>query len=79
MLGDRPSELVRYQRAGGILVGIRFLQGRVHDGDGIRQGRAKLVMIGDDQIDAELARHVGGFECPDAAIDGDQKTRARLG
>ena len=54
LLGDRPSQLVRHQGAGRILVGIGRLQRRVHDGDGIRQGPARLVMVGDDQIDAEL-------------------------
>ena len=51
----------------------------MHDGDGIRQDRPRLVMVGDDQIHAELAGHVGGLERRDAAIDGDENARARLG
>ena len=45
----------------------------LHNRGGIRQGIAKLVMVGDDQIDTELACDVGGLERRDATL------RHRLG
>ena len=49
---------------------------RVDDGDGPRQRGVRLVVVGDDQVDAERARVVGRFGGPDAAVDGDDEPGA---
>jgi hypothetical protein len=41
---------------------------RIDDGEGRRQRPVGLVMIGDDQIDTELARLHRGVGPPDAAV-----------
>ena len=49
---------------------------RVDDRDRDRQLRVGLVMIRDDEIDAQLARAPGRFDTADAAIDRDDERHA---
>ena len=52
---------------------------RIDDGDSRRQDLVGLMVIDDDDVDAELLGFVQRLDAGGAAIDADQKRRAALG
>lgn len=50
---------------------------RMDDGGGVRERFGKLVVVGDDSIDAAFLRVVNGGIGVNAGVAGDQHTRAR--
>ena len=74
---QRLNELQRHADAREVLVGVRTVVPlRVDDGDRLRQLRVGLVMVGDDQVEAELSGAYGRLDSPDPAIDGDDQAYA---
>ena len=74
---ERLHELQRDADAGEVLVGIRAVVPlRVDDGERRRQRRARLVVVGDDEVEPELARAQRRFHAADAAVDRDDQLRA---
>ncbi len=66
---ERLHQLQRDADAGEVLVGIRAVVPlRVDDGERGRQLGVRLVVVGDDQIDAELAGAPRGVGAADAAV-----------
>ena len=80
LLPGRAQRLHQLQRdadAGEVLVRIRAVVPlRIDDRQRRRQSCVGLVMIGDDQVDAQLARPPRGIGAADAAVDRDDE-RAR--
>ena len=78
-LAQRLHQLQRDADAGEVLVGIRAVVALGIDHRERRRQRAfGLVVIGDDQIDAELARAQRRLGAADAAVDrDDQRARPR--
>ena len=67
---ERLHQLQRHADAGQVLVRIRAVVPlRVDDGERRRQLGVRLVVIGDDQVDAELARAARGVGAANAAVD----------
>ena len=74
LAAKRLHEFQRDADAGQVLVRIGAIVAlRVDDGERRRQRRVRLVMVGDDQIDAELAGAARRLDAADAAIDGDHE------
>ncbi len=62
---------------GEVLVGIRAVRPlRVDHRERARQRRLGLVVVADDQVDAQLAGAIGGGAAADAAVDRDDDPRA---
>ena len=57
----------------------RSAHGRVDDGLGVGKGFVGLVMVGDHQLDVQLAGQFGLGRGGDAAIDADDELAAGLG
>ena len=74
-----PGQLKGDHRAGRILVRIGLFQRRMNDGRGFGQSLIRLVVIGDNQIETQLARKLGGVKRRNAAIDSHQELAAGLG
>jgi hypothetical protein len=69
---QRLHELERDAHAGQVLVGIRTVVPLgIDDRDGIRQIAVGLVVVGDDEIEAQLARASRRVGAADAAVHGD--------
>ena len=74
---ERLHQLQRDADAGQVLVRIgAVVPLRVDDGERRRQLGVRLVVVGDDQIDAELARAPGRVGAADAAVDRDDERDA---
>ena len=74
---QRLHQLQRDADAGEVLVRIRAVVAlRVDDRQRRRQLGVRLVVVGDDQIDAELARAPRRVGAADAAIDRDDERHA---
>ena len=74
---ERLHQLQRDADAGQVLVGIgAVVPLRVDDGERRRQLGVGLVVVGDDQIDAELARAPRRLGAADAAVDRDDQRDA---
>ena len=70
----RPGEFHGHARAAEAAEGIVAAgQSRMDDGGGLGQLRAGLVVVGDDQFDAQFAGEVRLVDAADAAIDGDEQ------
>ena len=80
-LADLPGELERDPRAAEVAAGVGAAgQARMDDHVGRRELGADRVVVGDDQLDAQLARERGLGDRRDAAVDrDDQRVRLRLG
>ena len=77
LAAERLNELQRHADARQMLVRIRAVVAlRVDHGERRRQLGVGLVMVGDDQIDAELARAARGLGAADAAVDRDDERDA---
>ena len=73
LLAQGPGQFHGHARAAQSAEGIIAAgQTRMDDGRGRGQPRARLVMVGDDQLDAQLAGQLGFVATADAAIDGHQ-------
>ena len=71
------NELQRHAHAGEVLVGIRAIVPLgIDDGNRRRQLGARLVVIRDDQVEAQFPRADRRFHAADAAVDGDAQLRA---
>ena len=74
---ERLHQLQRDADAGEILVRIGAVVAlRIDDRARIRQLGVRLVMVGDDQIDAELTRPARRLRRADAAVDRDDQLHA---
>ena len=79
-LAQRPGHLEGHPRAGQAAEGIGGAgQARMHPRRRLGQLLLHLVMIGDDQLQAEPARFLGLGQAGDAAIDRNHQRGARLG
>ena len=79
-LADLPGQLERDRRAAQIGAGLMAAgQAWVDDRVGLRQRPADRVVVGDDQLDAQLARQLGLAHRRDAAIDRDDQLGLVLG
>ena len=75
---QRLHQLQRDADAGQVLVGIgAVVPLRVDHRQRLRQLGVGLVVVGDDQIDAELARAARRLGAADAAVDRDDQLRRR--
>ena len=73
-LADLPGQLERHGRAAEIGAGgMAAGQARMDDRVGPRHRRADRVVIGDDQLDAQLTRQLGLAHRRDPAIDRDDQ------
>ena len=76
LLAQRPGQLEGHARAAQTAEGIGAAgQPRMDDRRGLGQTGAGLVMIGDDQVQAEPPRQGGLLDAGDAAIDRQQQVR----
>ena len=76
-LAERLDELQRDADAGEVLVRIGAVVALgVDHGQRRRQRAVGLVMIGDDEVDAEVARALRGLGAADAAVDRDDQPHA---
>ena len=74
---QRLDEFQRDADACEMFVGVRAVRALwIDDRDGGGKRRARFVVIGDDQINAELARANGRIRRANAAIDRDDQPRA---
>ena len=74
LLAEGPGQLQGHARAAQAAERIAAAgQPRMDDGRGVGQLRARLVVVGDDQLDAQLAGQGGLLDAGDAAIDGDDQ------
>ena len=74
---ERLDELQRDADAGEVLVRVGAVVAlRVHHRDGVGQLDVGLVVVGDDEIDAELAGAARGRGAADAAVHRDDDPRA---
>ena len=77
LLTEQPGDFERHAGAGQAAERLdRPRPSRMHDDGGGRQLTLALVVIGDDQFEAQLVRFRGFVEARDAAIDGDDELRA---
>ena len=76
LLAQRPGQLEGHARAAQLAEGIGAArQPRMNDRRGLGERGPGLVMIGDDQFQAELAGQGGLLDAGDAAIDRHQQVR----
>ena len=74
---QRLHDLQRHADTGKRLLGIRAVGSlRIDDGQRVGQRRLRLVMIRDDEIDAELARPLAPPQPPRMPQSTDTMTRA---
>ena len=70
-------QLERHAHSGEVLLGVAAIVPlRVHDGQRRRQRRPGLVVVGDDQIEAELAGPGGRLVAADPAVHRDHQAGA---
>ena len=76
---DGGSQLERYADAGQLRGRLGLVPAvRIDERGGLRQLGFALVVVGDDQINAELAAQRGLFICRDAAVDRHDQLHALL-
>ena len=74
LLADGPSQLHGHRRAAQAAEGIAAAgQPRVYDGRRFGQLRARLVVVGDDQLQAQLPGHIRLVHAADAAVDRNEQ------
>ncbi len=79
-LADRPRQLESDPRAAQPAERIEMTgQSRVHHGRRLRQRVCQLMVIGNDQFQAQLRRCLRFLDTRDPAIDRDHHRRASLG
>ena len=79
-LANGPGQLESHARTAQSAERIaRARQARMDDRRSGRQFRAKFVMIGDDQLQADFARRESRLDASDAAIDADHQRCSALG
>ena len=77
-LADLPGQLERHRRAAEVAERVAApRQPRVDDHVGLGQLGADRVVVGDDQLDAQLARQPGLGDGRDPAVDRDDQLGRR--